>query len=111
MAVRAEEITAILKQQIEQFGAESSAVNVGTVVEAGDGIARVHGLSECMSSELVEFENGAMGLTMKEGQQVKTTGRIAEVPVGDALLGRVVDALGNPIDGKGPIATSKTRPV
>jgi F-type H+-transporting ATPase subunit alpha len=129
MAVRAEEITAILKQQIEQFGTESSAVNVGTVVEAGDGIARVHGLSECMSSELVEFQNGAMGLamnleeetvgilvlgdylTIEEGQTVKTTGRIAEVPVGDALLGRVVDALGNPIDGKGPIATSKTRPV
>lgn len=129
MAVRAEEITAILKQQIEQFGTESSAVNVGTVVEAGDGIARVHGLSECMSSELVEFENGAMGLamnleeetvgilvlgdylTIEEGQQVKTTGRIAEVPVGEALLGRVVDALGNPIDGKGPIATTKTRPV
>jgi F-type H+-transporting ATPase subunit alpha len=129
MAVRAEEITAILKQQIEQFGTESSAVNVGTVVEAGDGIARVHGLSECMSSELVEFENGAMGLamnleeetvgilvlgdylTIEEGQQVKTTGRIAEVPVGDALLGRVVDALGMPIDGKGPINTTKTRPV
>jgi F-type H+-transporting ATPase subunit alpha len=129
MAVRAEEITAILKQQIEQFGTESSAVNVGTVVEAGDGIARVHGLSDCMSSELVEFENGAMGLAMNleeetvgilvlgdyltvaEGQQVKTTGRIAEVPVGEALLGRVVDALGNPIDGKGPIATTKTRPV
>jgi len=129
MAVRAEEITAILKQQIEQFGTESSAVNVGTVVEAGDGIARVHGLSECMSSELVEFENGAMGLamnleeetvgilvlgdylTIEEGQTVKTTGRIAEVPVGEALLGRVVDALGNPIDGKGPIATTKTRPV
>src|SRR6476620_7538944 len=129
MAVRAEEITAILKQQIEQFGAESSAVNVGTVVEAGDGIARVHGLSECMSSELVEFDNGAMGLamnleeetvgilvlgdylTIEEGQTVRTTGRVADVPVGDALLGRVVDALGNPIDGKGPIATTKRRPV
>src|SRR3954470_24125889 len=129
MAVRADEITAILKQQIEQFGAETAAVNVGTVVEAGDGIARVHGLSECMSSELVEFDNGAMGLamnleeetvgilvlgdylTIEEGQTVRTTGRIAEVPVGEALLGRVVDALGNPIDGKGPIATTKTRPV
>src|SRR6187397_1235164 len=115
MAVRAEEITAILKQQIEQFGTESSTVNVGTVVEAGDGIARVHGLSECMYSELVEFESGAMGLALnleeetvgvlvlgdylkiEEGQQVKTTGRVADVPVGDALLGRVVDALGNPM--------------
>jgi F-type H+-transporting ATPase subunit alpha len=129
MAVRPEEITAILKQQIEQFGAEASSVNVGTVIDAGDGIARVHGLSECMYSELVEFENGTMGLAMNleeetvgvlvlgdyvdiaEGQQVKTTGRIAEVPVGDALLGRVVDALGQPIDGKGPINTDKTRPI
>jgi F-type H+/Na+-transporting ATPase subunit alpha len=129
MAVRPEEITAILKQQIEQFGAEASSVNVGTVIDAGDGIARVHGLSECMYSELVEFENGTMGLAMnleeetvgvlvlgdyvdiQEGQQVKTTGRIAEVPVGDGLLGRVVDALGNPIDGKGPINSTKTRPI
>src|SRR3990172_6296059 len=129
MAVRPEEITAILKAQIEQFGAEAQAVNVGTVVQAGDGIARVHGLSECMYSEQVEFESGAMGLALnleeetvgvlvlgdyvgiKEGQQVKTTGRIAEVPVGDALLGRVVDGLGNPIDGKGPINTTRRRPV
>jgi F-type H+-transporting ATPase subunit alpha len=129
MAVRPEEITAILKAQIEQFGAEARSVNVGTVIDAGDGIARVHGLSECMYSELVEFENGTTGLAMNleeetvgvlvlgdytdisEGQQVKTTGRIAEVPVGDALLGRVVDALGNPIDGKGPINTDKRRPV
>jgi F-type H+-transporting ATPase subunit alpha len=129
MAVRPDEITAILKAQIEQFGAETAAVNVGTIVEAGDGIARVHGLSECMSSELVEFETGAMGLALNleeetvgllvlgdyvniaEGQQVKTTGRIAQVPVGEALLGRVVDALGNPIDGKGPINATKFRPV
>ncbi len=129
MAVRPEEITAILKEQIEQFGAEASSVNVGTVIDAGDGIARVHGLSDCMYSELVEFENGIMGLAMnlevetvgvlvlgdylgiQEGQQVKTTSRIAEVPVGDALLGRVVDALGNPIDGKGPINTDKRRPI
>ncbi len=129
MAVRPEEITAILKAQIEQFGADTAAVNVGTVVEAGDGIARVHGLSECMYSELVEFESGAMGLALnleeetvgvlvlgdytgiKEGQQVKTTSRIAEVPVGDALLGRVVDALGSPIDGKGPINATSHRAV
>ena len=129
MAVRPEEITAILKAQIEQFGADTAAVNVGTVVEAGDGIARVHGLSECMYSELVEFESGAMGLALnleeetvgvlvlgdytgiEEGQQVKTTSRIAEVPVGDALLGRVVDALGSPIDGKGPINATSHRAV
>ena len=129
MAVRPEEITAILKAQIEQFGADTEAVNVGTVIEAGDGIARVHGLSEAMYSELVEFENGLMGLALnleeetvgvlvlgdytgiQEGQQVKTTGRIAEVPVGEALLGRVVDALGSPIDGKGPITATGHRPV
>jgi F-type H+-transporting ATPase subunit alpha len=129
MAVRPEEITAILKEQIQNFGTDTSAVNVGTVIEAGDGIARVHGLSECMYSELVEFDNGVTGLALNleeetvgvlvlgdylqitEGQQVKTTGRIAEVPVGEALLGRVVDALGNPIDGKGPINTSARRPV
>ena len=129
MAVRPDEITAILKAQIEQFGAETTAVNVGTVVEAGDGIARVHGLSECMYSELVEFASGATGLALnleeemvgvlvlgeyvgiEEGQQVKTTGRIAEVPVGEAMLGRVVDALGSPIDGKGPVNATKRRPV
>jgi F-type H+-transporting ATPase subunit alpha len=129
MAIRPEEITAILKQQIQQFGAETREVNVGTVVEAGDGIARIHGLSDCMYSELVEFENGTMGLALnleeetvgamilgdytgiEEGQQVKTTARIVQVPVGDALLGRVVDALGQPIDGKGPINTTKFRAV
>jgi F-type H+-transporting ATPase subunit alpha len=129
MAVRPEEITAILKEQIEQFGSETSTVNVGTVIEAGDGIARAHGLSECMYSELVEFENGASGLAMnleeetvgilvlgdytkiEEGMQIKTTGRVADVPVGNALLGRVVDALGNPIDGKGPINTDRRRPI
>jgi len=129
MTARPDEITAILKAQIEQFGAETAAVNVGTVVQAGDGIARVHGLSECMSSELVEFASGGMGLALnleeetvgvlvlgdytgiEEGEQVKTTGRIVEAPVGEALLGRVVDALGSPIDGKGPINTTKRRPV
>jgi F-type H+-transporting ATPase subunit alpha len=129
MAVRPEEITAILKAQIQEFGAETRAVNVGTVVAAGDAIARVHGLSDCMYSELLEFENGTMGLALnleeetvgavilgehvgiEEGQSVRTTGRIVEVSVGEALLGRVVDALGTPIDGKGPIATTKRRPV
>jgi F-type H+-transporting ATPase subunit alpha len=129
MAIRSEEIASIIKQQIQQFGAEVQAVNVGTVVEAGDGIARVHGLSNVAASELVEFANGVIGLTLnleedsvgvvvlgdygeiKEGDEVRATGRIAEVPVGDALLGRVVNALGVAIDGKGPLATNKTRPV
>jgi len=129
MAVRPEEIASILKQQIENFGAVVTAVDVGVVIEAGDGIARVHGLSNCLAGELVEFENGAMGLalnleedtigimvlgdytTLGEGAEVRSTGRIVEVPVGEALIGRVVDPLGNPIDGKGPIATDKTRPV
>ncbi|MEX1254965.1 MAG: F0F1 ATP synthase subunit alpha [Dehalococcoidia bacterium] len=129
MAVRPEEITSILKEQIEKFGAEAVTTDVGTVVEAGDGIARVHGLANVMASELVEFPNGTIGLALnleeesvgvmvlgdytqiKEGDEVRSTGRIAEVPVGDALIGRVVDPLGNPIDGKGPISTDKTRPV
>jgi F-type H+-transporting ATPase subunit alpha len=129
MAVRSEEIASIIKQQIQQFGADVAAVNVGTVVDAGDGIAHVHGLSDIGSSELVQFANGVMGLALnleednvgvmilgayddiKEGDEVRATGRIVEVPVGDAMLGRVVNALGEPIDGKGPISTTKTRPV
>ncbi len=129
MAIRSEEIASIIKQQIEQFGTDVASVNVGTVVEAGDGIARVHGLSNVAASELVQFASGVMGLALnleedsvgvvvlgdydgiKEGDEVRATGRIVEVPVGDALLGRVVDALGVPVDGKGPIATTKTRPV
>jgi len=129
MAIRSEEISSIIKQQIEQFGAEVQTVNVGTVVEAGDGIARIHGLSNVASSELVEFANGVMGLALnleedsvgvmvlgaydaiKEGDEVRATGRIVEVPVGDALLGRVVSALGEPVDGKGPISTQRARPV
>ena len=129
MAIRSEDITSVIKQQIQQFGTEVTAVNVGTVVEAGDGIARIHGLSNVAASELVQFANGVMGLALnleedsvgvmvlgdysaiKEGDEVRATGRIVEVPVGDAMLGRVVNALGEPIDGKGPIATTKTRPV
>ncbi len=129
MAIQSQEIASIIKQQIEQFGSDTQAVNVGTVVEAGDGIARVHGLSNVASSELVQFANGVMGLALnleedsvgvvvlgaydgiKEGDEVRATGRIVEVPVGDAMLGRVVDALGVAIDGKGSIATTKTRPV
>ncbi len=129
MAIRADEITSILKEQIEKFGAEATSTNVGTVVDAGDGIARIHGLSNVMASELVEFPSGVIGLALnleeenvgvmilgdyseiREGDEVHATGRVAEVPVGDALIGRVVDPVGNPIDGKGPINTDKTRPV
>jgi len=129
MAVRPEEITSILREQIEKFGVEAAATNVGTVISAGDGIARLHGLSNVMASELVEFPNGVMGLALnleeenvgvmilgddsevKEGDEVRSTGRVAEVPVGDALIGRVVGPVGNPLDGKGPISTDKTRPV
>ncbi|MBA4178978.1 MAG: F0F1 ATP synthase subunit alpha [Anaerolinea sp.] len=129
MAVRAEEIASILREQIEGFGTSVTATDVGTVIEAGDGVARVHGLSGAMYSELLEFANGSMGIALnleeesvsavvlggyediKEGDEVRSTGRIIEVPVGDALIGRVVDPLGNPIDGKGPINTTKTRPI
>ena len=129
MAVRAEEIASILREQIEQFDAPSVATDVGVVIEAGDGVARAHGLTNARYSELLEFPNGTMGLALnleeesvsavilgdyegiKEGDEVRATGRIIEVPVGDELIGRVVDALGNPIDGRGPIGTTKTRPV
>ncbi len=129
MAVRPEEITSILREQIEKFGVESVSTNVGTVVEAGDGIARITGLSNVMASELVEFPTGVMGLALnleeanvgvmilgdyskiKEGDEVRATGRVAQVPVGEALIGRVLDPLGNPLDGKGPINSSETRPV
>ena len=129
MAVRAEEIASILREQIEHFGSKVTATDVGTVIEAGDGVVRIHGLSGAMYSELLEFANGTMGIALnleeesvsavilgdylgiKEGDEVRSTGRVIEVPVGDALIGRVVDPLGNPIDGKGPITTTKTRPV
>ncbi len=129
MAVRAEEIASILREQIEQFEAPSVSTDVGVVIEAGDGVARAHGLSNARYSELLEFPNGTMGLALnleeesvsavvlgdyediKEGDEVRATGRIIEVPVGDELIGRVVDALGNPIDGKGPIGSTKSRPV
>jgi F-type H+-transporting ATPase subunit alpha len=127
MSVRATEISDILRSQIENFGQQLTVTNVGTVVEVGDGIATVYGLSQVQSAELVEFENGVRGLALnlsedsvgivimgeytgiEEGQTVRSTGEIASVPVGDALIGRVVNALGVPIDGKGPIATDKTR--
>src|SRR3990172_7484459 len=129
MAVRPEEIASIIRQQIEQFGGAITAVDVGTVVEAGDGIARVHGLRGCMYSELLEFPNNVIGMALnleedtvgtivlgdhkgiREGDEVRSTGRIVQVPVGDGLIGRVVDPLGQPLDGKGPVKSDKSRPV
>lgn len=129
MAVRGQDIASVIKRQIEEFGRDISVVDVGTVVEVGDGIARVHGLSGVAYNELVEFEGGIIGmalnleedavgvvilgdpLAVKEGNEVRTTGRIVQVPVGDALLGRVVDALGTAIDGKGSIRAESNRPV
>ncbi len=125
MDIRAAEITAILKEQIENFGQEAEVSEVGQVLSVGDGIARVYGLDNVQAGELVEFENGVRGMALnleidnvgivifgndreiKEGQTVKRTGAIVDVPIGKGLLGRVVDALGNPIDGKGPIKADK----
>ena len=127
--VRAEEIASILKEQIETFDAGVTETNVGTVVEASDGIARIHGLGQALTSELVEFSTGTRGLALnleeetvgaiilgdytdiKEGDEVQTTGLVAAVPVGEALIGRVVNALGDPIDDRGPIAATERRPV
>ncbi len=130
MAVRATEITDLLKQQIQGFSDEATITNVGQVTAVGDGVATVYGLSQAMQSELVEFTStGTLGLVLnleedtvavivmgdythiEEGDEVRTTGAVASVPVGDALLGRVVNALGQPIDGKGPINTDRTRQI
>ena len=129
MSQRGQDITSVIKRQIQEFGGGVTMVDVGTVVEAGDGIARVQGLSGVRYTELVEFPNDIIGVALnleedsvgivilgddtqiKEGDEVRSTGRIAEVPVGEALLGRVVDALGRPIDGKGVVKTENTRPV
>jgi F-type H+/Na+-transporting ATPase subunit alpha len=129
MADRGQDIVSVIKEQIERFGAAVAIANVGTVVEVGDGIARVHGLSAAAYNELLQFPHDIMGLALnleedivgavilgdysliKEGDEVKATGRVIEVPVGEALIGRVVDPLGLPKDGKGPIKTQKTRPV
>ena len=125
----ANDIAAIIKQQIEQYGASTTTVDVGTVVEVGDGIARVHGLTGISYGELVDLPGNVQGMALnleeetvgvvifgddsaiKEGDEVRATGRVAEVPVGDAMVGRVVDSLGRAIDGKGPIKTSESRPV
>lgn len=129
MSIKPEEISTLIKSQIEQYKTDIDVVEVGTVIEVGDGIARVYGLENVMSNELVEFPSGVMGLAMnveesnvgvvilgpyydiREGDQVKRTGQIMQVPVGEALIGRVVNPLGIPVDGKGPIATTEFRPV
>nr|MBO2472671.1 F0F1 ATP synthase subunit alpha [Bacillota bacterium] len=129
MAIRPEEISAILKQQIERFQADVEIQNVGTVIMVGDGIARVWGLDECMAGELLEFPGETYGMALnleednigavimgpyahiKEGDTVKRTGRIVEVPVGEALIGRVVNPLGQPLDGGPPIKTDRFRPI
>ena len=129
MAVRGQDIASVIKRQIEGFGQELGIVDVGTVIEVGDGIAQIHGLSGVAYGELLSFEGGVMGMALnleedsvgavimgdplgvKEGTEVRSTGRVVVVPVGEALKGRVVDALGQPIDGKGPIRSDSTREV
>jgi F-type H+-transporting ATPase subunit alpha len=129
MRFKANEIASVIQKEIETYQSQIDVREVGTVIEAGDGIARIYGLSGVMAGEMVEFANGSMGLAfnleensvgviilgdflgISEGEEVRTTGRLLSVPVGDAVIGRVVDPLGNPLDGKGPIMTSQRRPV
>jgi F-type H+-transporting ATPase subunit alpha len=129
MTTGGRDIVSVIKEQIKQFGSTVTMVDVGTVIEVGDGVARIHGLHGAKYNELLEFPNGIMGLALnleednvaavilgdfshiKEGDEVRSTGRVVEVPVGDELIGRVVDPLGNPLDELGPIKTKKTRPV
>ncbi|MCL0100937.1 F0F1 ATP synthase subunit alpha, partial [Peptococcaceae bacterium] len=129
MKLRPEEISSIIRQQIEKYEAQVEVSDVGTVIQVGDGIARVYGLEECMASELLEFPGGTLGMALnleednigcvivgpythiKEGDTVKRTGRIISVPVGEALIGRVINPLGQPVDGKGPIKSDKYRSI
>ena len=129
MNTRPEEISSIIKEQIKNYQSRIEMKETGTVILVGDGIARVHGLRECMSGELLEFDDGSFGMAqnlesetvsvallsdendIREGSVVRRTGKVLSVPVGEALLGRVVNTLGIPVDGKGPIVTDKTRPV
>ena len=129
MKMNPEEITAIIKEQFKNYQVELNVDDIGTVIEVGDGIARIHGLEKAMAGELLEFDNGVYGMVLnlekdnvggvilggetliKEGDTVKRTGRIMQVPVGENMVGRVVNALGQPVDGKGPISTTETRPV
>ena len=129
MSIKPEEISTLIKQQIENYKSDIQVVDVGTVIQVGDGIARAHGLENVMAGELLEFSNGVMGMALnleennvgivimgpytdiREGDQVKRTGRIMEVPVGEALLGRVVNSLGQPVDGQGPVNTTEFRAI
>src|ERR687890_2698148 len=129
MDIRAEEISKIIRDQIGSYAVDVDVAEVGTIVSIGDGIARVHGVENTMAGEMLEFPHGVFGIALnleedsvgavllgefreiKEGDPVKRTGRIISVPVGDAMLGRVVNALGQPIDGKGPIQTEQFFPV
>ena len=129
MKISADEIASVIQQEIEQFESKVDVNEVGTVLEVGDGIARVHGLSNVAAGEMVEFDGGVIGLAfnleetsvgviilgdylkISEGDSVKALGKLLSVPVGDAVIGRVLDPLGNPLDGKGPVNSSKTRPV
>ena len=127
VTIRPDEISSIIKQQIEDYSSSVKVMNVGTVLQDGDGIARVYGLNKVMAGELLEFEDGTIGIDLnleadnvgavlmgeglgvQEGSSVKATGRIAQVPVGEKFLGRIVDALARPIDGKGDIPNDDTR--
>lgn len=129
MGVKPEEISSIIKAQISQFESRLETFDTGTIIQVGDGIATIHGLDKCMEGELLEFPNDIMGMALnlgetsvgavlfssekglKEGDTVKRTGRVVEVPVGEGMIGRVINALAEPIDGKGPVNTTKTRPV
>ena len=129
MNLRPEEISSVIKEQIKNYQSKFEIMDYGTVLQVGDGIARVYGLSNCMEGELLEFDSGVCGMALnleednvgvvilgadrqiKEGDIVKPTGEVVEVPVGETLIGRVVDALGQPIDGKGPIVTREKRPI
>ena len=129
MTTRGRDIASVIRQEIKQFGTALTMVDVGVVVEIGDGITRIHGLAAARYNELLQFPNEVMGIAMnleedsvaaivlgdyaqiKEGDEVQCTGRIVEVPVGEDLIGRVVDPLGRPLDGKGVIKTDKTRPL
>ena len=129
MNLRPEEISSVIKEQIKRYSTDLEVSDVGTVIQVADGIARIHGLEKAMQGELLEFPGEVYGMVLNleednvgavllgdskninEGDTVKTTGRVVEVPVGDALTGRVVNALGQPIDGKGPINTDKFRKI
>src|SRR3954469_6533227 len=129
MDIKAEEISKIIRDQIGSYAVDVEVAEVGNLISAGDGIPRLHGIENAMAGEMVEFPNGVFGIALnleedsvgsvllgdyhgiKEGDQVKRTGRIISVPVGDEMLGRVVNALGQPVDGKGPVPTTKFLPI